>query len=161
MNEVDLAEIRKFVSYDPLTGEFTVLMDRGKARAGDKAGSLHNNGYWKIGFAGKKYLAHRLAWAMFYGSWPKLGVDHKDGDKLNNKIENLRLATKSQNRANTPGFSKRGVRIDNRIKEGNKYVAKIEFDGRRIHLGSFRTRELAEEFRILAAELLFGEFVKD
>jgi hypothetical protein len=79
-----------------------------QTRKGHKplAGGLANTGYWRVNINGKKYQAHRLIYLMFHGHTPTF-VDHIDGDKTNNKIENLRAATREQNQHN------RKVRRDN------------------------------------------------
>ncbi len=72
-----------------------------KIRKGHRslAGGVANTGYWRVNIDGKKYQTHRLIYLMFYGRVPEF-VDHIDGDKTNNRIENLRAATRAQNQHN-------------------------------------------------------------
>jgi hypothetical protein len=71
------------------------------------AGTIHPTGYRQIKIKGKKYYAHRLIYQMFNEQWDITdtsrdnSVDHADRDKLNNNIDNLRVATHSQNKANS------------------------------------------------------------
>ena len=73
------------------------------------AGSINNTGYRVIKIKGKNYQAHRLIYQMFNEQWDITdtshdnSIDHKDRDKLNNNIDNLRVATSSQNGANSGG----------------------------------------------------------
>ena len=74
---------------------------QGKDRTGLQAGGL-NGAYLAINIRGCFYLCHRLAWLYVYGVWPEDQVDHKDRDKLNNKIANLVEASNRSNHANRP-----------------------------------------------------------
>lgn len=106
--------------------------------------------------------AHRVAWFLHYGRFPNGELDHIDGDKANNRIENLRVATRSQNTAyrgktkrNTSGF--KGVCWHRRDK---RWRASIGSKGRRLDLGSFSTPEEAFEAYKAAAVHHHGEFAK-
>jgi len=71
------------------------------------AGSINGKGYRVIMIKGNNYQAHRLIYQMFNEQWDITdnpqdnSIDHKDRDKLNNSIDNLRVATGSQNKSNT------------------------------------------------------------
>ena len=97
-----LEELKEFLDYNPDTGIFIWKKQVAQnIKVGQEAGAMNSNGYIQIRFKNSPYLAHRLAYYMYYGIHPleKL-VDHIDGDKTNNKIDNLRLATNSQNGMN-------------------------------------------------------------
>src|ERR1700761_6742388 len=106
------AELLRILHYEPVTGEFRWRVKHSrKVIAGRVAGHPSKTlGYMMIGINGRVYYAHRLAWFYMTGLWPSQ-VDHRDGDRLNNKWENLRLATHGQNvlnakraKNNTSGF---------------------------------------------------------
>lgn len=93
-------ELKTIFSYDSLTG---VFVWKRTSRKGSKAGFLHDGRYWALSWKGKRYPAHRMAWVYMHGKIPKkMQIDHINGNKTDNRIENLRLATASQNRCNCP-----------------------------------------------------------
>jgi hypothetical protein len=67
---------------------------------GEGAGTLSANGYFMVTVLGKQFYVHRICWFLAIGEWPKIGIDHIDGNKTNNYWPNLRLATHSQNGCN-------------------------------------------------------------
>lgn len=145
--------------YDPDEGIVYNRITRGqRAIAGTRAGHFSPDGYRSIQIAGYKYKEHRLIWVMLYGYWP-IEIDHKDGDGYNNKLENLREATRSENVANslrevgTSGL--RGVKFDPKT---STWRARVAFGYYREWLGPFDTKEEAYEAYLLAAENTHGEF---
>ena len=136
-----------------------------RGRAGDKVGSVDcgktGPQYRRIKVDGKKYRAHRIIFLMHRGYLPD-EIDHIDGNGLNNDVENLRAATRSQNGSNrgtqtnnTSGF--KGVSWH---KTSNKWQAVIKFDGKQRHLGYFDTPDAAHEAYKAAAKRLHGEFAR-
>lgn len=97
-----LATLRATLLYDPDTGVFTRAITRGSLAAGTKAGSLNRVGYWQIGVCGRTYTAQRLAWFYVHGDWPDGDIDHINRDKLDNRIANLRVISRSENLRNRP-----------------------------------------------------------
>lgn len=113
-------------------------------------------GHRYAGIFGVKYLAHRVAWKMAYGTDP-IGIDHIDGDPTNNRLSNLREAPQSVNgknarvrKNNTSGVM--GVCWAQRL---SKWVAQINVDYRKIHLGVF------EEFDDAVAARKAAEIAHD
>jgi hypothetical protein len=97
MSAALLAELKRLMTYDPLTGEFTRIIDHSsRAKAGSIAGSIISDGYRQICIFSKVYRAHRLAWLYTYGYTPTETVDHKNRIHSDNRLDNLRLATKSR-----------------------------------------------------------------
>ena len=94
--------IKELLHYEPNTGIFTWLKHRGgKTKKGSIAGSLHKCGYMVIRINVKHYYAHRVAWIYVHGSIPEhVLIDHINGKRNDNRIENLRLATYQQNNEN-------------------------------------------------------------
>jgi hypothetical protein len=155
--------VRQLLQYNPETGEFFWnVSNRRGVSFGKKAGGVGHHGYYFIRLDGKLYTAHRLAWLHFYGAWPEMDVDHIDGNPSNNSISNLRLATMSQNIAN----SKRSTRNTSGIKgvswarNERKWVAQITKQSRVIRLGYFASKSDAAQAYREAAVNLFGEFAR-
>ena len=127
----------------------------------DKAGTLNNTGYYSIGINGKIYRNHRLIFLYHYGYLPKQ-LDHIDRNKLNNKIENLREATQSQNMMNRKSFKNtssqyKGVTWD---RKNQKWLSQIKINKKLIHLGRFKFEtDAAKAYNIKSIEL-FGEYAK-
>ena len=71
-----------------------------RIRKGDVAGTEHGNGYLKVRLGDKVYYAHRLVYYMHHG-WMPEQIDHINGNRSDNRIDNLRAATKSQNALNS------------------------------------------------------------
>ena len=154
-------EARSLINYDPVTGEFRWRIDRGgPVRRGALAGTYNAAGYRQIMLKGKRYYAHRLAYLMTHGAWPGHEVDHANLDKSDNRISNLRLATRSQNRANTT-VTKRNTTGFKGVyyrKREQRYVASIQVDGVTHCLGYFTTAMDAHAAYSSAAANLNGEF---
>jgi hypothetical protein len=153
--------VRELFNYDPSTGILTRRIAVGsRGRKGDIPGTDNMNGYRRIIVDHKKYYAHRLAWLHTFGYMPA-AIDHIDGDSTNNRIDNLRPATQSQNlmnrksaARNTSGF--KGVCWDGRYVK--KWKAQIQTNGENIYLGTFATPEEAHAAYVIAAKKLHGEF---
>lgn len=127
---------------------------------GKEAGSYNREGYRLIALNYTKYMAHRIAWAMHYGEWPKLLIDHINGIPDDNRICNLRQAEHWQNMANaklrkdnTSGY--RGVSRDHYT---GKWSAQIGVNGKCIRMGTFETKEEAYLAYCNASKALLGEF---
>jgi hypothetical protein len=140
--------IRTLLRYDPETGEFWRQHPTAKVRANPKIGCTDSNGYIKIGVAGHQLGAHRLAFAIMTGAWPKGEIDHKDGNRRNNQWSNLREVSETVNqqnrrKANTTNHTGLlGVHKCNSTI--NPYMARIKAPGEKTrYLGSFPTPEAA------------------
>lgn len=157
------ARLRKLVRYDPQTGIFISRVARtNRLPAGRQLGSIFRCAslcYFQIRIDGHCYLAHRLAWLYVYERWPSGGLDHIDGDGLNNRIANLREATQSQNMANARRrrTNRSGFKGVNKEPNG-RYRAKIRIAGKTIHIGRFATADEARQAYLIKARELFGEF---
>lgn len=108
-------------------------------------------------------MAHRVAWAIFYGEWPVSDIDHRNGISGDNRIENLRPASDSENQCNAK------IRIDNTSgvkgvswsKKENKWQAYITKDKKTRPLGRYASFEEAVSARRLAERNLHGQFVRE
>ena len=128
--------------------------------AGEAAGYVRSDGYLDFRIDGRRFLAHRVAYAIAAGVDPgTMQIDHIDGDRLNNRISNLRSATKSENMQhrvgqdakNTSGF--RGV-----YRHRRGWLAQVKHNGKQYSFGTYPTREQAAEAAKAARAHLFGEF---
>lgn len=131
------------------------------ARKGDVAGYVKDNGYLYVSLTGGRYLVHRLVFLMHHGYLPEQ-VDHINMDRLDNRIENLRAASSSQNKHNTKKRSNntsgyKGAYWD---KKAGKWKAMICKNYKQIWLGHYATAEEAAEAYRKAAELYHGEFAR-
>ena len=135
-------------------------------KAGVRAGKLNFEGYIRITYKRREYSCHRIIWEIFNGPIPdKMEIDHINGIRNDNSILNLRLATKSQNTQNQKGANRSnkssGIRGVTFHKNAKKWIAQIRLKGKRIYLGSFKTKEEAGEIARLKRLELFGEFAGD
>ena len=127
---------------------------------GRVAGSQHADGYLRVNVGGRSFLAHRLIWAIMTGRDPGVTLDHRDGDRSNNRWTNLREATRSQNAMNRGPRSdcSSGVRGVHWHKASNMWAASISAGGVSQHLGLFRSKDEARAAFIAASDALHGEF---
>jgi len=96
-----ISDLLRHLSYNPKTGSIIWVLPRSKnVKAGAEAGSISKKGYRQMTFMGRTLSIHRVAWAMHYGEWPKLCIDHINGDRADNKLENLRDVSSSVNAMN-------------------------------------------------------------
>lgn len=158
------ARLKEVLHYNPNTGVFTWRVSNCRVEKGDIAGWIYrSNGIDRRGIKidGINYIAARLAWLYTYGEWPKKQVDHKNRDALDDRLGNLRLATKGENQANTKKYkhSKSPYRGITQRKNG-RWVAQIGIDGVTNGLGTFDTPEEAAKVYDAAAKLRFGEFAQ-
>lgn len=127
------------LSYDKDTGVFN--------RNGKVAGTVGKNGYRRISIGRKhRYYAHRLAWEFIYGEPPCGEVDHINGDRDDNRIDNLRVVTHQENAHNmgvTPKHNTSALIGVSYYKRDNTWSAYIKVNGRKKHLGYYPTPELA------------------
>ena len=159
----DLIELQKQLleDFEYKDGEL-FWKKRGSGRVlGKKVGVANKAGYITMYYRFKTRLVHRSIFLIHHGYLPKI-LDHIDGNKQNNRIENLREATDAQNRANskTPITSKTGIKGVCWLKREQRYFAYCMVNGKRYELGVFKEIEKAttkvKEFR----EKHLGEFAR-
>ena len=153
--------IRELLEYNPATGEFFWLRSGNSITTGQQAGSVYPNGYRYIQINGLDYRAGRLAWWFETGEEPQGFIDHINGLRDDNRFDNLRVATNSQNQANafwttnTSGF--KGVTWQ---PSRNKWYAQIRVNGVAKNLGRFdNIVDAAKAYRRAAIEA-WGEFAQ-
>ena len=132
------ARLKEFLHYSPDTGVFTHIKPRGGIRVGDMAGRKCH-GYLQISIDGKRYLAHRLAWLYIHGEFPPNCIDHVNRDRADNRIVNLRLATRGENQQNQSMHSNNtsGYQGVCWHKKTGKWMARIKLNGKESYLGLF------------------------
>jgi hypothetical protein len=149
--------INEYLQYDPKTGDIIWLKKPSpKVYIGDIAGNLNSLGYLRIQFYGKSYYAHRLAWFLYYGNWPKNDIDHINGIKTDNRISNLRDVTKSENNYNRKGHREKTYKYYYFNKGHHVWEVKATINSKRKHLGYFETEELALQFIKNNIQLFLG-----
>lgn len=134
---------------------------RSRHQAGDRVGSLNKSGYRQIRISNKVYLEHRLIYTMIYGNCPKF-LDHINGNKSDNRIENLRPCTTTQNQQNKKlsKVNKSGYKGVCWRKEKKVWRVAIRANGKRIEIGSFKDLELAGLVADMAREKYHGNFCR-
>lgn len=134
---------------------------RKKGREIDKgiAGFISDKSYVKIKIGKKAFTAHRLVFLWHHGYLPEI-IDHIDGNRSNNKIENLREATKAENCANQKIRSTNTSGMKGLVwhKANKKWIAQLCLNYKQYYFGSFVDRELAELVVIEATELFHKDF---
>jgi len=155
--------LKELFVYNPDTGELIVAKNRkgSSKKIGMIAGSITKAGYIEIDIDTKRYTVHRLAFLYMNGKFPDNVVDHINGVKDDNRFSNLVECSQADNRqnvikiksTNTTGFT--GVFVYK-----DKYRAKINIDGKQVHLGEFDTKELASEAYQKAKSSLHTHFRK-
>ena len=139
-------------------GLFNRYTRSSRAMKGERAGSVKDR-YRSVGLGGEYHLEHRLIFLMHYGYLPQF-IDHIDGNPLNNRIENLRECTQTQNLANRQLFKTNNSGHKNVCweKKNKKWRVRIGKDDKRIDGGLYTCIDDAHKKACEMREELFGEF---
>ena len=169
----DREYINQALDYDHHTGEFRwkerplehFVNARGQWQwnakwAGRFAGCLNRDGYSLIRLRSSMVMAHRLAWLLTYGEPVPSEIDHRDGNRSNNRIDNIRAATRADNLANNRTRRDSTTGVKGVYPMRGKFQAYIRRHKQRYYLGIFDTLEEASAARREAAERLHGEFAR-
>jgi hypothetical protein len=151
--------VNELFSYDPDTGALTRKKNHWKAKKGDMVGS-NNDGYLVVSIDDVVHRCHRVAWLLHTGSLPKNEIDHINGIRSDNRFENLRDATRSENAKNTKihKTSTTGIKGVTWDKPSKKWRSMICCDNKLHYLGLFERVEDAMKCYEKAAIEMHGEF---
>lgn len=145
----DLGRLKDLLSYDGEIGIFVWARTRNKAPKGKRAGTVRPDGYRQIMVDAKCYFEHMLAWYFATGIWPKNDVDHKNMVRNDNRLSNLREATRSQSNfnKNVRKDSLTGIKGVRWCTQKSKWEAHAGLSGQRIHIGFYDSKEEAKRVR--------------
>ena len=137
-NEISIERLKFLFSYK----DGNIIRNVAKppnTKRGDVAGTLNDSGYLLVNVDGNSIRVHKIIWAIHYNEWPKLEIDHINGIRSDNRIENLRLASHSENAQNsfvrcTSRTGIKGVRLRD---DTGKYHAYIQINKKIIDLGCY------------------------
>jgi hypothetical protein len=151
------AELKNLVDY--VDGKLIAKTNSKQRKVGTVLGTLTPKGYLLASVQGRLQRVHRLVFLYHHGYMP-IQVDHIDGNRINNKIENLREATSSQNNQNRKATSSSGIKGVVWHKQSKKWVASICVNRKSVHLGSFLSIEEAALVANKARQSAHGEFYR-
>jgi hypothetical protein len=160
MSLISVDELRSLIAYDPATGDLRWRVSRGSTAANNRAGTVSHKGYRKFRIDGRNYYVHRVAWALHTGKWPDADIDHISGNTADNRITNLREATRSKNVSNQQPrrTNKSGAKGVSWHKNNGRWRAYIVVDGKQKSLGLYDDVRSAADAYDKAALAAYGEF---
>lgn len=150
--------LRKLFNYNPDSGLFFRRKKTTGCRFHLPAGN-NNHGYIRMQVDGVSYQAHRLAWLYVYGYWPQCDLDHINNERNDNRITNLRLASRSQNLANSR-TKRNGLKGVYFHKKSQTWHARIQINYHKISLGYYDTEQEAHHAYCIAAQKYHGQFAR-
>ena len=164
---ISIEYLRERLVYNPVTGRLMwryhdAMPKKWNARWAENEAfaTKHNEGYRQGKIDGTTYLAHRVAFAVYYGHWPVDMIDHINGDKADNRIANLREATNSENQSNRPKPKNNTSGFKGVTRNSSGWVAQIKLNSKLHYLGTFKSPEQASKVYIDAAAKMHGDFAR-
>jgi hypothetical protein len=156
----DVSRLRELFTYDHESGVMRRLTTN---RAGKQCGTLFDTGHMCVNVDGKMAGIHRIAWALYYGEYPLLEIDHINGDGADNRICNLRLATSAQNNQNRrlSARNKSGVKGVFRVKSGKPWRVCVGYGRGKYYITQFDDFDEAAEHASAMRRKLHSEFAND
>lgn len=150
--DFDVELLKACFDYNPESGLLTWKISSGQSSKGSTAGRIGMAGYLKLCLHGRHYVAHRVAWAIHYGSQPPEIIDHINQDKTDNRISNLRDGTCAVNQQNQqrPHSRNKTSQYLGVSRFNGYWRAKIYHKGKYIFLGYFDSEIAASEAYIVA-----------
>lgn len=162
-NDLTLEKVHELFSYDKKSGNLIRKKTTSpKAKRGNVAGYINVAGYRKTSIDGFQYYNHRLIWLLLNGVWPNKQIDHINGNKGDNRIENLREVSVSENAQNRSKQSNcsSGEKCIWWKKDRKKYRVRVGVSGKYYHIGYFKNLQDAVLARNKAIKDLHGKFAK-
>lgn len=160
---MDIEILSEFLEYDPSVPGCLKWRKKpsSKTVAGSQAGSFQKKrGYYYVTLHRRKYLSHRVIWALCNGSLPDgMDIDHIDMDSSNNRIENLRQATRSENHMNRRVRPNNKTGIKGLSKHAGGWDGRIQVNGK-THRKFSKSREVIEKWLLETRPNLHGEFTR-
>lgn len=154
-------EARRLFHYDPDTGNLSWAVGVSNRKIGDRAGKdAPQWGYRHIRVANREYMEHRVIWLWMTGDWPPSEIDHRNCDGRDNRWANLRLASPSQNQANTRRRRDNTSGAKGVIRMRSKWAARITYNGRNIYIGTYASVAEAQQAYATKATALRGSFAR-
>ena len=152
--------LKQHLHYNPETGIFTRIYSKMRPDCiGKQLGCVDGSGYIIISVLDKLYRAHRLAWLYMYGEFPKFDIDHKNRNKADNRIINLREATRQQNIFNSvKKNNSSGITGVSAIPNRKNWRARTCINGKSIYIGTYKTKEEAAKAYKDFVEQIHKEF---
>jgi len=153
---VNAETVRGLFDYSPDSGVFVNKVTRGNKRKGTVAGIIDHTGYVRITINRVPYLAHRLAWLYVYGEWPAKDIDHKNRNRSDNRITNLRLADKSENQFNKSVAFSNKLQLKN-ICETKHLVNGIWYSYYKVSIDKKPFKRIQKNFKSLDDAIMFRD----
>lgn len=154
------SRLLQVIHYDPITGLFAWKNRTKGIKPGARPGNMMKKGYIRIFIDGRSYQANVLAWFYTTGKWPTGDVDHRNGERADNRMENLRDVSRMINLQNstvpkaTSTIGLRGVQ-----RNHSRFMARIQSAGRSQYIGTYDTPEQAHAAYLEAKKAVHPEWV--
>lgn len=162
MSSLTQKKLRKLLSYNPFSGELTWRKTLGSRAMENQlvSGSLSGEGYRRLRVLGELHQAHRLIWLHVYGRWPTGDIDHINRNRSDNRLSNLREASRTENMLNTGCSPKNtsGYKGVTYHKRSGKFMAQASLSGKNHYLGLHKTPEEASASYQCFAKANHGNF---
>lgn len=146
------SQAQALFAYDPATGVVTARIHRGRQspKVGEPVGSLNRDGYLTVMVARRNYMLHVVAWLLVHGCYPANDLDHRDGHRANNRLSNLRPATRSENNQNMARRSDNTSGEPGVWQVRGRWRVRVTSHGTNHHVGYFDTLAEAKAARLAA-----------
>lgn len=161
-NALTQKDVRELLDYNPITGALTNKVSRARAAQGDVAGFVDYQGYRMVKIKGFRYSAGRIIWLWMTGAWPACEIDHINTIRDDDRFENLREASRSENCVNKNSYARKNRLGFRGVKAGTKntFQAVICVGQKETYVGTFSTLEIAALAYDLAAKKQHGRFAR-